>query len=311
MQFDDKRRDHLAKINLENSRVNVRDAPIIFLCGGKVDVKSPYPLSLRQALIEHLHKVGCTSADQITLAEEFEDWLYDGLYPDLLIFEEDIANIASILVIVLESAGSLAELGLFVNNSRISEKVIVFVKDEFHRGESFISLGPLRYLENKNITSVCAYSWDDESLSESVRDDLPHMRDDILNTVQSLDRTVTFDIENTGHQSFLVYELIRTFHALTVSEIREFLGLSGVSVSLDELKRYIFILTKFRLIDHKQKGHTKFYHAVSSLEKLQLAGKFKFDDAHLDSIQFYSTSDMEKKRFSVIKSIRKHGSEAA
>ena len=78
MQFDDKRRDHLAKINLENSRVNVRDAPIIFLCGGKVDVKSPYPLSLRQALIEHLHKVGCTSADQITLAEEFEDWLYDG-----------------------------------------------------------------------------------------------------------------------------------------------------------------------------------------------------------------------------------------
>ncbi len=40
-------------------------------------------------------------------------------------FEDDIANISTLVVICLESAGSLVELGLFVNRKSLAQKLHV------------------------------------------------------------------------------------------------------------------------------------------------------------------------------------------
>ena len=48
-----------------------------------------------------------------------------GHIPDLMSFEDDIANISTLVVICLESAGSLVELGLFVNRKSLAQKLHV------------------------------------------------------------------------------------------------------------------------------------------------------------------------------------------
>lgn len=118
MVFDDKREESLKGISLESSRVNYSH-PIIFMCGGLVDVSEPEPPSVRAALVEYLHNVGCELAQGLTLAENYKDWIHDSVYKNLIEFETDIAQISSLIVLCLESAGSITELGLFVKSPEL------------------------------------------------------------------------------------------------------------------------------------------------------------------------------------------------
>lgn len=184
LRFDDKRVESLAQVSLENSRVILAN-PILFLCGGQVNVTSAEPLSVRGALVEYLHSARCDLVEGITLAEDFKDWIHGSIYKDLLAFESDIAHISSLIVIILESAGALAELGVFVKNRALRNKIIVFVSQEHYEEDSFIKLGPLRYLQGIKESSVCAYPWDQSDLKKSLSSSLQEMREDILHALSS------------------------------------------------------------------------------------------------------------------------------
>lgn len=304
MKFEDKRTDSLAQISLENSRV-VLTQPILFLCGGLVDVKSPVPLSARGALVDHLHSVGCHLAESITLAEDFKDWIHDSIYRDLLTFESDIAHISSLIIIVLESAGALAELGLFVKSKALRNKILVFVRQDHYEQNSFIRLGPLRHLEGIKETSVCAYPWDDNNLKASLAPSLKEMRDDILSAIADQDKSEAFNKDNEGHLSFVVYELIKTFRALKVSEIETYIHKLGLNIAREKLKRLLFLLKKFSLIDHSKRGHTDYYFAQTDITKIEFGGRFDQTRAKIAAQQFYATNEGEGKRLNVIKSVYK------
>ncbi len=300
MKFDDKRIDSLESIVLENSRV-ILTQPIIFLCGGQVDVKSPAPLSVRGALIEYLHSVGCSLSDGIMLAEDFKDWTHDAIYRDLLIFESDIAHISSLIVIILESPGALAELGLFVKNKSLKNKILVFIEQKHYEQNSFIRLGPLKYLEELKEASVCAYPWDDENLQISLRPSLKDMREDILSAICSQDKSEAFSKDNEGHQSFALYELIKTFRALKLSEIENYAQKLEIPISREKLKRLLFLLKKFNLIDSKKRGHIEYYYAKADIKKIDFGGKFDATAAKLSAQQFYATNESESRRLGIIK----------
>ncbi len=299
MKFEDKRTESLAHISLENSRI-VLTQPIIFFCGGEVDVKAPEPLSVRGALVSYLNSSGCQLASSITLAEDFKDWIHDSIYRDLLVFESDIAHISSLIIIVLESAGALAELGLFVKNKALKKKILVFVRQDQYEKNSFIRLGPLRYLESIKESSVCAYPWDETNLRKSLAPSLAEMRADILSAISDQDKTEAFNKDNEGHVSFVVYEIINTFRALKLSEIESYLELLGLSVSREKLKRLIFLLRKFNLVGCSKRGHIEYYFAVVDTVKVDFAGKFDRTRAKLAAQQFYITNDSESKRLHVI-----------
>jgi hypothetical protein len=53
------------------------------------------------------------------LAEDAFRLFRDSDYSDLISFEEDLARIASVVLVIAESAGSLAELGAFASNDTI------------------------------------------------------------------------------------------------------------------------------------------------------------------------------------------------
>lgn len=77
---------------------------------------------------------------------------------DLLSCEKILADNSDLIVIICESAGSLVEFGAFVNNSDTVDKLIVGINQKNKKDKSFIMLGPVRYLENKDKKKVFYYS---------------------------------------------------------------------------------------------------------------------------------------------------------
>lgn len=301
LKYDDKRLESLAHISLENSRI-VLTHPILFLCGGQVDVKSPAPISVRGALVEYLHKAQCHLADSITLAEDFQDWIHDAVYKDLLAFESDIAHISSLIVIILESPGALAELGLFVKNKALKNKILVFVRQDHYEESSFIRLGPLRYLQDIKVSSVCSYPWDDGDLVGTLSSSLKEMREDILSAVSNRDGSEAFNIDNEGHIAFVIYEVVKVFRALMFMEIESYLQAIKIKISRDKLKRLLFLLGKFKLVDSSTRGHVDYYYVTLDVVMVEFAGRFEPTKVKLAAQQYYATNDGETKRMHIIQS---------
>lgn len=301
LKYDDKRLESLAHISLENSRI-VLTHPILFLCGGQVDIKSAAPISVRGALVEYLHKAQCHLADSITLAEDFKDWLHDAVYKDLLAFESDIAHISSLIVIILESPGALAELGLFVKHKALKNKILVFVRQDHYEESSFIRLGPLRYLQGVKESSVCSYPWNNDDLAGSLSTSLKEMREDILGAISNRDGSEAFNIDNEGHIAFVIYEVVKVFRALKLMEIETYLQTIGINISRDKLKRLIFLLGKFNLIGSSKRGHVDYYYITLDVVMVEFAGKFEPTKVKLAAQQYYATNDSEAKRMHVIQS---------
>ena len=122
--------------------------PIVLLCGGRVpslnsesSVESENSISLRDSI----YVTSPPPNDfEIFYPEEITDWQIDGIFSNLIDFEKSLAGITSLVVIILESAGSIAELGAFSQLPELKNKLIVVVREEYVSGKnsnSFINLG--------------------------------------------------------------------------------------------------------------------------------------------------------------------------
>lgn len=66
------------------------------------------------------------------------------------------------------------------------------------------------------------------------------MREDLLAAMSGMDNSEAFDSGNDGHVSFVLYEIIRIFRALKVSEIQTYSKYIGLDLKLDKVKRLLF-----------------------------------------------------------------------
>jgi hypothetical protein len=96
--------------DLDHSKLGFKyPSKFIFLCGGVIS-KTGKAISLRDYLYR-VRNIEGRLAGGIILAEEATQLYRDSHYRDLISFEEDIARIAAIVLVIPESPGSLAELG--------------------------------------------------------------------------------------------------------------------------------------------------------------------------------------------------------
>lgn len=150
-------------LDLEKLRIN-RPSKFIFLCGGKSS--TTFPESLR----DYLYRVRAFHRQidaEIVLAEKAVQIYRETSYTDLISFEEDVALISSLVLIIAESAGSLAELGAFSSNEIINKSIRIIIQDKYSTAESFIRLGPVaRVINRGNRKHVGYYPW---RLSETGR----------------------------------------------------------------------------------------------------------------------------------------------
>ena len=208
----DPRQRILAEIDLENSKIFFSKKPIVLLCGGHVpekahaDAPDPAVKSLRDAVTRRV--VYMMSPPYIFRPEEIKSWQEDGIFKNLMDFESDLASICSLVAIVVESEGSIAELGAFSQLPDLRKKLIVFVSEEFAEKSSFINFGILRYIREDHETGVRVYPWKVTCPLEISVDVVDDVIEDIQSELDDLKKSQSFSKKNDVHLIALVYELI-------------------------------------------------------------------------------------------------------
>lgn len=294
MGVTDPREGYLSLISLEKSHINL-SPPIVFLFGGAIE--DP-PKSVRGILYNHILVKDSSLFNCLVIPEDFKDWLHDSVYPDLLSFESDLAQTSSLIIIALESPGSIAELGSFSVNDALKDKIIIIISEHHHSQASFITLGPLRQLPEINVYS---YPYDHTSISASLNDYLDDIVENINSNLSSIGKTEQFDKECNGHVALLIYDLLLMFKALKLGEILEYLKLLSCERNQTLTKRLLFLLSKLSLVEKKRIGNIDYFIPLKTEQRIHFSSKDKsklFDRSStiIGAAQYYASSPKEKMR---------------
>lgn len=277
-------------IDLSRSRVML-EPRIVFICGGPVDLKLMTNHSIRNMFM-NLTGGRDSEVDGFVLAENFKDW--QSGYKNLFEFENDIASLSSLVVIFLESAGALTELGLFFANEQLRSKLVVVMHEKLHNEESFIKFGLLNPMESKDQSTVKVYEIDHDKIEDVSKDEVKDILDDILEHCANKVKSEKFNKEDRGHQILLIYQIIDLFLSLTKNEIISHVKSLGLSCTSVELESALYILQKFDLIDVQKKSSQYFYSVPSGLsDRVDLNFKPKLNQSRFDKF----TIKIEVKNF--------------
>jgi hypothetical protein len=110
---------------------------VIFLCGG-------YNSSRRDHLAIHLKRR--SDDTRVFYAEAVWDILAKGPANALQV-ERQLADLADLVIIVVESPGTFAELGAFALSDPLRHKLLPILDREYKEAESFINTGPVRWVD--------------------------------------------------------------------------------------------------------------------------------------------------------------------
>ncbi|RXF77677.1 hypothetical protein EKK70_05505 [Desulfovibrio sp. DS-1] len=230
-------------------RIQAMPKPDIFLCGGTED------FSARRIFMDKAKVREPDFFSRLVLAEDvISSWFRHDNYDNLLDLEEDLAGLATGIVIFLESAGAIAELGAFVQTKPLAHKTIAVV-DPSHNKESFIKLGPLDKLNTLyGDDSVVHYHFSD------VNDFYDEIKTDICAKCKPKERK--FDHEGFGDISILILELINIAIYAKMSEIQSFITNLGLGINSSKITKSIFMLERIGYISVEMHGKTKYYKSL-------------------------------------------------
>lgn len=305
----DPRQKVLAEIDITESKISFSKTRIVLLCGGHVPEKEyaesadPETASLRHAITREFPPY------EIFRPEEITSWQNDGVFKNLMDFESDLASICSLVVIILESAGAIAELGAFSQLPDLNKKLIVVVADKFADQQSFINLGILRFIRHGHEGSVKRYPWEIDKPSEISPQIVKDVIDDVHQEVLALKNTQAFNIGSDVHLVILICELVKMFVALKESELIDAVAGFGRVVTREVMRRKLFLLEHFRLVEViKYSDSTFFASRDESFHKLRLSWKADSANDHLrvraESMTYYNSTDSERNRLRAIRAAK-------
>jgi hypothetical protein len=113
--------------------------PVVFLCGGKDSVP-------RDRLAAYLNKADPKRV-LLFYAEHVWDTLADRDTASALQVEKHLAELSDLVLIVVESPGTFAELGAFALAAELRKKMLPLLDERHAEEESFIRSGPVRWID--------------------------------------------------------------------------------------------------------------------------------------------------------------------
>ncbi|MEQ4675609.1 retron St85 family effector protein [Providencia vermicola] len=248
---------------------------LVFVCGGPcvIDSKNP-PVydSLRDRIFTYTAAYDDELYSSLVLAENFHDYFKDGAYENLMQFEDDIASVSTLIIICLESAGSLVELGLFCNKKSLANKLLVFAPSEETESESsFIFLGPISSLQKIDERSVSIYPW---PTGDSIKyPHIEHVVGDIKERLRNIKKTERFNIKNQGHLAILINEIILLAFPIKIGEIEFALYSMNIDIESKVISRLLYLLNRLKLISNKHYSGVSYYYPCDGKKSRVKFGK--------------------------------------
>lgn len=265
----DPRRSFIARVDLSKTRVRAFEG-FVLLCGGST-ASDPVPFKSVRHMIYHELTSGRHGdmATRLKVAEEIQDWFRDGNYRDLLTFEEHLAGLSAVIVLVVESPGAMAELGAFSMAETFLERLLVLIANVHYEEDSFIRLGPIKRVEEREAKHVLVYDWHEIDYRGSPRERLENIEGEMAEIAEAIREFTSpskservFKATEPAHVMLLVCELCALFGALNRTEIGDYLRALNVNIEGEEIDRFLFLLHKCDLLAIKAYGHGRYYYPL-------------------------------------------------
>ncbi len=232
-------------------KVRTRPPPeLIFLCGGSLGNDEFF----RPRIYDELDSREC----KIIHAEDVMKWQVSRAFKkDLLELEKYIAALVSIIPIVCESEGSIAELGVFISDEIIRKKLYIIIEDRFYSGpdsESFIRMGPIENYENNNKRK--AFSFNKKNQNKKVNAVCAAV-------LKCKPKTSKFDFSNKYFHILLLIDIINMLLLPTIQQIKKALNYAlkqaepKLLIGKNEIKEMLAVLTALGLITETTEGEGK------------------------------------------------------
>lgn len=199
----------------------------IFFCGGSSSEDPKDPVSLRHYLLNE-KKIESRLNAKVILAEAANQLYRDSSYTDLITYEEDIAKISRLILLIAESAGSLAELGAFSSSGQIKKKLSVLMQQKYFDAESFVRFGPIERLQQEAETKVAFFPWRTNGkgriVKSSIRDHVSEIVRFINERIAEVPKTFQFGLDsNKDVRDFaMVLWLAGVAQAITADRISDY-----------------------------------------------------------------------------------------
>jgi len=143
----------------------------LFLGGGPTSATNCLRQRLREGIRKEKHRARWYRFQVLYAEDLFEGILYGPNPADLLTLENLLADSVDCILLVVESAGAICELGAFVNHEALQDRVLAVVDEKYRKDRSFIVSGPVRYLAERDPGQVIYWDFrlsDSAPLVESV-----------------------------------------------------------------------------------------------------------------------------------------------
>lgn len=237
----------------------------IFLCGGVRGTGSNRPTSLRDYLYR---KRGLQLKANIVFAEAANQIYRDTKYSDLISFEEDIARIASSVLVIVESPGSFAELGAFAMNTTISKSLRVIVQSKFAESESFVRYGPIQKLRNEDEEAVAFYPWETTKngniIASSVRGHYANIKSFIADGISVAPKSIAFDVDYEVKKFLIIYWALYHSYACSLSVLHWSVSKILPDISPQQIRNCLYCLRLVGWIEKETYSNKDYFFALSS-----------------------------------------------
>lgn len=274
MNFLDLTGELLGKVDFEKSKI-VQPQKLVFVCGGKQSGKPEAPTSMREILLAKAAETGSQGqlgGARVILAEAAVNFLAESSFSNLLDLERFIAAAVNAVVLIVESPGSMCELGAFVMAPEICQKLIVVMQSDHIKKSSFITSGAIKYFKEQHLEEhderVLGYHWqvDRDTCIISVPDhtiegmlsDLP----DSMRRVHSIHAKEFFRHNMDGHKVYLTLAFCHLIRAAKLIDLKRCFEFAGIDIAEKKLRHCLDILQICELVKCVRQGKLDYYVAL-------------------------------------------------
>lgn len=279
----------LQLIDFDKSEIR-RENRSVFLCGGKLSEAAPITASVREALLRHLPTRERIGDAQIILAERATEALPGSNFKNLLSLEEYISALVDAVILIVESAGSICELGAFVKTAEIRGKLIVLISSIHENTSSFIKLGALRYFEEASggDAEISPFHWDEVDGGVHVhRYVLDDIVPELLDSIKRVRPKGKLRTDNLGDRIYFTLSLCHLLRGAKATELRDCYDAAGLSQFTPEIVQHLSVLEICKYLIPVSHGK-KIRYFVPTIDKLPLRIAFKpdVDDSQRDTLRW-------------------------
>lgn len=245
-------------LKMKRKKILSRLPNMAFLCGAnKSDSMRSKFLNYVQSEYNHVFvsekpNQNIFSNERVILAEEVEKQWGNCLkeehagYDNLLEFEMDIAELASVIPIFLEGTGAMVETGAFFCNPKLRKKILIILDKKYCNEDSFIQRAIIKELRPSG--QIICYDSKDKDINQKIYKKIFSFRNNEIDT------------QEHSQSSFYFYLLKFLCEWKTKEEIiEELVKINQFTKYKDKLDDHLKILTALGLIiEELDSTQTKF-----------------------------------------------------